>query len=144
MELKTLVDADNSIEASQKHYALMSLLKRRVSYLARVLFTTRNTQIEIGAEMKSIQFYMAEMIPKLRMKLRAEFALNTPNYIPQVIKSGTPKTRKGKLSPIDKMAEMYAKSMKISVEQAKKLMEHGLRDNCTCSETPGMCKVHNS
>ena len=85
MELKALVDSDDSIESNQKHYALMSLLKHRVSYLAMVLFQTRNTQIEIGAEMKSIQFYMAETIPKLRMKLRAEFALNTPNYTPQVI-----------------------------------------------------------
>lgn len=147
MELKEMIDRDDSIvsvRGDEKHYALMIALRKRVQYLTRVLFQTRNTQIEIGAEMKSIQFYMAETIPKLRMKLRAEFALNTPNYTPQVIKSGVSKPKKGKQNPLDKMAEMYAKSMGIPIEQAKKLMEHGLRDNCTCSETPGMCKVHNS
>lgn len=144
MELKTLVESDEKIPSDKKHYAVMSLLKRRVQYLAMVLFQTRNSQIEIGAEMKSIQFYMAETIPKLRMKLRAEFALNTPNYTPQVIKSGVPKQRKGKMSPEDKMAAMYAAAMKIPLEQAKKLMANKLRDDCTCSETPGICKVHNS
>lgn len=142
MELKSMVESDELIPIDQKHYALMSLLKRRVSYLARVLFATRHSQIEIGAEMKSIQFYMAETIPKLRMKLRAEFALETPNYTPQVIKSGVPKERKKKTSASDKMAEMYAKAMKIPIDQAKRLMENKLRDECTCSETPGMCKVH--
>jgi hypothetical protein len=144
MSLKETVESDNEIPVDKKHYAVMSLLKRRVQYLAMVLFQTRNSQIEIGAEMKSIQFYMAETIPKLRMKLRAEFALNTPNYTPQVIKSGVPKERKGKQSPSDKIASMYAKSMKISIDEAKKIIERGLRENCTCNETPGMCKVHNS
>lgn len=143
MSLKEMIDVDDSIPSDKKHYAVMSLLKKRVSYLAMVLFQTRNSQIEIGAEMKSIQFYMAETIPKLRMKLRAEFALNTPNYTPQVIKSGVPKQRKGKMSPEDKMAAMYAAAMKIPLDQAKKLMANKLRDDCTCSETPGMCKVHN-
>jgi hypothetical protein len=144
IDLRNLVESDESIPTDKKHYAVMSLLKRRVSYLAMVLFQTRNSQIEIGAEMKSIQFYMAETIPKLRMKLRAEFALNTPNYTPQVIKSGVPKERAKKQTPSDKIASMYAKSMKISFEEAKRIIERGLRENCTCNETPGMCKVHNS
>lgn len=143
ISLKDMIESDESIPSDKKHYAVMSLLKKRVSYLAIVLFQTRNSQIEIGAEMKSIQFYMAETIPKLRMKLRAEFALNTPNYTPQVIKSRIPKPHKGKQSTEDKMAAMYAAAMKIPLDQAKKLMANKLRDDCTCSETPGMCKVHN-
>jgi hypothetical protein len=142
-ELKEIINADESIESENKHYALMSALKRRVQYLSMVLFQTRNAQIEMSGEIKSIQHYMAETIPMLRMKLRAEFALNTPNYTPQVIKSA-PKPRKTAQSASDKMAESYAKIMKIPIEQARRMIDNKLRDDCTCSETPGLCKVHSA
>lgn len=139
--LKEMIDSDDSIESDKKHYALMHVLYRRVQYLARVLFMANAGTREIGAEVKSIQQYMSETIPQLRMKLRAEFATITPNYTPQVVKSA-PKTRKAS-NPADKLAESYAKMMKITIEEAKIFMERKLRSECTCKETPGMCKVHN-
>jgi len=139
--LKEMIDNDETIESDKKHYALMHVLYRRVQYLSRVLFMTSIGQREIGAEVKSIQQYMSETIPQLRMKLRAEFAAITPNYTPQVVQK-TPKIRKSG-NPADKLAESYAKMMKITIEEAKIFMERKLRNECTCKETPGMCKVHN-
>ncbi len=139
MELKALIDADETI--TDKHYALAHALRSRIQYLARVLFQTKAAQIKMGAEVKSIQQYMSDLIPALRVRMRAEFAANTPNYTPQVIKSA-PKARKA-TSPGDKLAENYAKIMKITVEEAKRKLSNKLKDDCTCGETPGMCKVHN-
>lgn len=140
IELKEIIDVDTSIEQDQKQYALAKALTARISYLTMVLFETRSTQVEMAAEIKSIQFYMNDLIPELRMKLRNEFATNTPNYTPQVIKK--PTERKQKLSTSDKLAENYARMMKIPIDQAKRLLENKLRNDCTCSETPGLCKVH--
>jgi hypothetical protein len=140
LELKGIIDVDDSIEQNDKQYAFAKALQKRLAYLTMVLFETRATQVEMAAEVKSIQYYINELIPNLRMKLRAEFAANTPNYTPQVIKKVT--ERKGKQSTSDKLAESYARMMKIPIEQAKRLLENKLRDDCTCSITPGICKVH--
>lgn len=143
-ELKSIIDADESVTTENKHYALAIALRGRINYLARVLFATRNSQIEIGSEMKSIQFYMSDLIPQLRMKLRAEFAQNTPNYTPQVIHKPKSTRTKAASNPQERIAESYAKAMKIPIEQARKLIANKMRDDCTCSETPGLCKVHNN
>jgi hypothetical protein len=143
LELEEVIAQDSDI--INKREALAIALRKRVSYLAMVLFQTRSSQIQIGAEIKTIQHYMSEMIPKLRADIRKEFAANTPNYTPQTVQIGEkPKARAKSKSPEERLAESYAKSMKISYEDALKKIRNKLRDDCTCSVTPGMCKVHNN
>lgn len=143
-ELKQIIDDDESIIGEEnKRYALAHALKARIQYLARVLFQTKNGQLEMAAEVKVIQNYMATIIPELRMKIRHEFALNTPNYTPQVITKA--KTERAKpASASDKLAANYAKMMKITIEEAKALMNRKLRNECKCKEMPGMCPVHDA
>lgn len=140
IQLREMIESDDSIAPDQKNYALAKALQRRITYLTMVLFTLRGSEIELTSEVKSIQFYVKDLIPQLRMKLRAEFAELTPNYTPQVIKTTAPKAARKNAQ--DKLAESYAKMMKIPFEQAQRLLANKLRDECTCSETPGMCKVH--
>jgi hypothetical protein len=141
IELEQRINSSPDIAESDKKYALAHALRARIQYLARVLFQLKNGQLETCAEIKVIQEHMSKTIPELRMKLRHEFALNTPNYTPQVIKATKPKAS-GPKGQSNKLAESYAKAMKIPYEQALKLIENKLRDDCTCSVTPGICKVH--
>ena len=149
VELKELIDANNEIIAGAKDekeilerrsYALAKALQARVTYLTMVLFNLRGSEIELSAEVKSIQFYVKDLIPQLRLAKQAEFAAITPNYTPVVVKQTAPKSVKKNAQ--DKLAESYAKMMNISFEQAQRLLANKLRDECSCSETPGMCKVH--
>lgn len=147
IDLKNLIDVDDSIVGNQnKAYALATACRKRINFLARVLFQLKSGETETAAEIKSIQNYMQKVIPEIRMKLRHEFELTTPNYTPQVIKQtkdGPTKVKAKPKNPEERMAENYAKMMKIPFEQALKLIRNKMRDECTCSETPGMCKVHN-
>lgn len=138
VELKELID--NNPEITEKSYALAKALQARVTYLTMVLFNLRGSEIELSAEVKSIQFYVKDLIPQLRLAKQAEFAAMTPNYTPVVVKQTAPKSVKKNAQ--DKLAESYAKMMNISFEQAQRLLANKLRDECSCSETPGMCKVH--
>ncbi len=148
-ELEAIIGADDSICGNtpqetmhQKSYALAVAMRSRINYLTRVIFATESKQVEMAGEVKSIQFYMSELIPKLRTKLRLEFAQNTPNYTPQVVVKE--KKQRAANNPQERLAESYAKAMKISIEEARRKLANKLRDECTCSETPGMCKVHNN
>jgi len=145
IELKNLIDLDDSIIGTEnKAYALAVACRKRINYLARVLFQLKAGQLEASAEVKVIQNYVGKVIPEIRMKLRHEFAEMTPNYTPQVIKTSTPKVKAKAKNPEEKLAESYSKMMKIPYDQALKLIRNKMRDDCTCSETPGMCKVHNN
>lgn len=140
MELKNLIDADETI--ADKRYAMAAALGARVKYLGMVLFQFNSHSIEVSAEVKSIQQYMNSLIPQLRMEQRTQFAANDINFIPQQIKAkSAPKVR---TSTTDKLAENYAKLMGVTVEQAKLLIARKLKPECSCAETPGMCKVHKS
>lgn len=140
MELKSLIDTDESIP--DKRYALAAALGARVKYLGMVLFQFNSHSIEVSAEVKSIQQYMNSLIPQLRMEQRTQFAANDINFVPQQIKAkSAPKVR---TSTTDKLAENYAKLMGVTVEQAKLLIARRLKPECSCAETPGMCKVHKS
>lgn len=141
-ELKESIDNNNTIEPDQKKYALALILRHRIQYLARVLFATKSGQLEMAAEVKVIQEYMGKIIPELRVRLRHEFAQANPNFTPQIIK--TTKERGKARSASDKLAESYAKMMKITVDEAKKLLEKKLRNECKCSEMPGICPVHDA
>lgn len=148
IDLKNLIDLDDSIVGTEnKAYALAAACRKRIQFLARVLFQLKSGEIETAAEIKSIQTYVQKVIPEIRMKLRHEFAEKTPNYTPQTIKigkDGPTKVKAKPKNPEERMAENYAKMMKISYEDALKKIRNKLRDDCTCSETPGMCKVHNN
>jgi hypothetical protein len=143
VELKNMIDNDETIVGTEnKTYALATACRKRTSYLARVLFQLKEGELETAAEIKSIHTYVQKLIPELRVKLRHEFAENTPGYTPQVVKADKPKIRAKGKSVEERLAEGYAKMMKIPYEQALKLLKNKLKDDCTCAETPGVCVVH--
>lgn len=141
IELEQAINADESI--TDKKYELARLLRARVQYLSKVLFQFNNKAVEMSGEVKAIQHYMGTLIPKLRADIRGEFALNNTEYKPIPIKEV--KAPKIRLSPTDRIAEGIAKTMNIPLEQAKRIVLGGLKKTgieCTCSVTPGICKVH--
>lgn len=140
IELTTAVENDETI--TDKKYEVAKLLKGRLQHLSHVLFEFNHKSLEMSAEVKCVQQYMNQLIPSLRIEQRNQFAENNIDYNPPTIKK--PSAPKVRLSNEDKMAEMYAKSMHIPIEQARKLLAQRLRQDCTCKETPGMCPVHKS
>uniref|UniRef100_A0A6M3L914 Uncharacterized protein n=1 Tax=viral metagenome TaxID=1070528 RepID=A0A6M3L914_9ZZZZ len=140
LSLKELIDSTPDISNDEKHYELARALADRIKHLTEKLFEARTTEIQMSAEVKSIQQYMNQLIPQLRIEKRAEFAANNIDYQPTTPKEV--KAPKVRLSTEDKLAEGYAKLMKIPIEQAKMLMRNKLKDSCTCKVTPGICVVH--
>ena len=139
ISLKELIDSSSDLSDEEKRYELAKALGNRIKHLTAKLFEARIAEVQLGAEVKSIQHYMNELIPQLRKELRIQFGISNPNFIPPVKDIKQPKVR---LSAEDRLAEGYAKLMKVSIEQAKILMANKLRKDCTCKETPGICKVH--
>jgi len=141
VELEKLVsESPDYKDDAERKYALATILSRRIKYLSQVLFSFRTGEIELAAEVKSIQGYMNTLIPKLREDKRKEFSENDITYAPPNATNKTPKIR---MTTGDKLVENYAKIMKVPIDVARRKLAGRLREECTCSETPGMCKVHN-
>lgn len=144
IEMKQLIDNDNSVAREQKQYELARQLRMRVQYLSKVLFQFQHGQLEVAGEIKSIQSYINDS-NNFRKEIRDGFAISNPNFIPQPIKSNVPKETKPKAKKQtieDKLAEGYAKRMNVSIERARLFVAGKLREQCTCSTTPGICSVH--
>jgi hypothetical protein len=143
VELKQQCDENTDLVSNdEKRYALAAMLRGRVQYLSRVLFQFNAKELEVGAEIRSIQQYLNQMIPQLRAELRAEYQKDEPKYAPPIKET---KETKPKLSLEDKMAEKYAAMMKIPIERARHLLKNKLKEDdivCSCAETPGICKLH--
>lgn len=144
IEMKQLIDNDDSIAREQKQYELAKQLRSRVQYLSKVLFQFQHGQLEVAGEIKSIQSYINDS-NNFRKEIRDGFAISNPNFVPQPIKSNVPKETKPKAKKQtieDKLAEGYAKRMNVSIERARLFIAGKLREQCTCSTTPGICSVH--
>lgn len=133
--------ADDSIENENKHYQLAKEVREHYLHLKEVLFKTIETQLEITSHQRANQIYLNQLASKLREEERVKLHLANIDYIPPTPKA-TPKV---KVNKDDKIAADYARIMGIPIETARRLIGNKLKEvvgDCTCAETPGICKIH--
>lgn len=138
----SLVDLEaiiNSSDIENKQFELARVASERLTHLKQVLWTAREQEMNATAEIHAIQVRLNQLAGKLRADEREKLALEHIEYKPT-----EPKIAKTRLSKEDKLAEHYAKLMKIPIEQAKRLIAASVKEvvKCSCSETPGLCRVH--
>ncbi len=136
------IQADSSIpNLEEKHYQLAKEIREHFIHLKGVLFTHVQSQLECIAEMRADQVYLNSLAGKLREEYRVKLHLANIDYVPPTPK----KAATVKVSKDDKIAAGYAQLMGIDLATAKRLINNKLREvvgECTCSETPGICKIH--
>lgn len=143
VELEKLINESPEFKDNdERTYYLARTIHTRMKYLTDVLFHLRSGEMELTAEVKVIQEYMNNLIPKVREEKRKEFAEHDITY---QVPTNAPKTPKMRLSTEDKMAEDLARALKIPIEVAKRKLANKMRNEnveCTCAVTPGICKRH--
>jgi hypothetical protein len=134
--------ADDSIGAENKHYQLAKEVREHYIHMKNVLFQAVEVQLECVSNQRADQIYLNTLAGKLREEERVKLHLANIDYTPPVPKAAPKSVR---LSKDDKIAADYAKIMGIPIETAKRLLGNKLKEilgDCTCKETPGVCRVH--
>jgi hypothetical protein len=142
VELKKIIDSDDEIPVSEKHFKLTELIKARYSNNKKILFSAKQIEIETTSDNRAIQYFLNDLASKLSKEESERLHLANIDYVPVVAPKSVPKV---KMTNDEKLAQIYAKGMKIPIEQARVLVKSGLKDmgvSCTCVETPGLCKLH--
>lgn len=135
--------ADDSINAENKHYVLAKEVREHYLHLKNVLFNAVEVQLECAANQRADQIYLNTLASKLREEERVKLHLQNIDYVPPAVPVSKPKAIK--VSKDDKIAADYARIMNIPIETARRLLNSKLSEvvgPCTCSSTPGICKVH--
>lgn len=136
--------SDSSIETEQKHYTLAREVREHYLHMKSVLFSAMEIQLECASNQRSDQIYLNQLAGKLREEERIKLHLQNIDYVPPSIPKAGPKTPR--ISKDDKIAADYARIMNIPIETARRLISNKLKEvtgaECTCSSTPGICKIH--
>lgn len=142
VERSKSIYSNSDIPPEQKHYEVAKFVIADILHLKKVLVETASIQLECSSKVRADQVYLNTLAAKLSAEHRSKLHLESPNYEPKKPPTTIPRAR---VSKFDKAVESFAKAMNIPVEQARRMMEQGLKAKgiiCTCKETPGVCKVH--
>ncbi len=144
-ELELRINADDSIAPDQKRFFLTQQMLIRQTILKDNLFKVKELELEIQSERAANQIAINRLAPLIRKEERAKLQLEHIEYKPSEPKS--PKAIK--MSKADMAIDGYAKLMGITFEHAKAFMAQSIKEahdmlgnKCSCSETPGFCKIH--
>ena len=94
VEIKKLVDSDDSISAEDKNFKLASLLTDRINGFKRAITELNLEVIDKVNAQRAIQVYLNEMSNKLRVEEREKLKLQDINYQPAPQKVSKPRTPK--------------------------------------------------
>jgi len=135
--------ADDSINTENKHYSFAKEIREHYLHFKSVLSQAIEVQLECSSAMQADQVMLNQLASKLREEERTKLHLQNIDYTP-VIPKKVPKTVR--MSKDDKIAAQYAQLMNIPLETAKRLLFNKISEvtgnECTCSATPGLCKIH--
>lgn len=135
--------ADDTIGAENKHYQLAREVREHYLHMKQILFQAVEVQLECASNQRADQVYLNQLASKLREEERTKLHLQNLDYEPPKVPKSAPKTPR--LSKDDKIAADYARIMNIPIETARRLIGNKLKEvvgDCTCKETPGICKLH--
>lgn len=136
--------ADSGIDNPQ--YKLAEIVEANLLALKERLAAKHAEIRELQGNAVADQKYLNQIVPQLRAEEREKFKLYDINYQPAAVIKPTSTASKPRQSASDKAIASYAQMLGISVEQAKLVMEKAMKNvtgaQCTCAETPGICKVH--
>jgi len=141
-ELEQKYINDQSIPADKRYYEFAKVVASEHERLKPILFEAIDVQVEIMSKQRAQTVYLNTIANKLRLEERAEFKIKDIEYQP---KQAPVKVKQVKQTPIERLAEQYAKSLGIPLEQAKQMVQNLIKENkaqCSCAETPGLCKAH--
>lgn len=148
-EITSITDIEiKLVEAGQENpqYKLCELVEARISKLRAHLFEIKKLEVELKVDMITDQKYLNQMVPKLREEEREKFKAYDISYKPSAPIAAAKNPSGPRMSASERALENYAKMLGITVEQAKKAMASAIGNSisakCTCSETPGVCKIH--
>lgn len=128
VELEKKIMSDESIGTiQQRQYKLAEEVKARFVNFQKVLFDITELQLAVTSYMRKDQHYLNELATKLRTEEREKLHLQDINYNPTApVKpkkvSNVPKTN----DPMERLAEQYAKNLRIPIEQARIMVKNVL------------------
>ncbi len=139
---KQFLDEGMDSESARYQTALTveSNLAKWKQIISAALETVREGQGSVVADQK----YLNHIVPQLRAEEREKFKAYDITYQPSAVVKST--VAKPRMSASDKAMESMAKMLGISIEQARISMANAVKNvtgnQCTCAETPGLCKIH--
>lgn len=147
-EVTQIVDIEQKVRDTgidNPQFKFCEIIEQRIISFRRNLFEVKKLELELKMDMIADQKYLNTMVPKLREEEREKFKQYDITYKPQTV-AITSKVSGPRMSASERALESFAKMMGISIEQAKISMANAVKSStgaaCTCSETPGLCKVH--
>lgn len=147
-EVTSIVDIESQVRATgieNPQYEFARIIDDRIFQFRKRLFELKNEAIELRIEIDSDQKYLNHIVPTLREEEREKFKAYDISYQPTTALPATT-ANKPRQSASDKALASYAAMLGISIEQARISMTNAMKNvtgnKCTCSETPGLCKVH--
>jgi hypothetical protein len=133
---------DESIPADKRYYEFAKHIVNEHARLTPILFEAIDVQVEIMSNQNAMTVYLNGIANKLRLEERAELKVKDIEYQP---KTAPNKVKAVKMTPLERLAEQYAKSLGVDIETAKNMVQNLVQENkakCSCAETPGLCKAH--
>jgi hypothetical protein len=100
IELKNIIDADESVALDQKHFKLAQVLTDRVNGFKKAIFQLNTEVIDKINAQRAIQTYLNDLSNKLRVEEREKIKLADINYQPNPVKVSKP--RESKVKKFDK------------------------------------------
>jgi ribonuclease HIII len=121
-ELKQLIEADETIAASNKHLRLTEIIQERTKQFKQALFDTKRMEEQLASSIIAHQQYLNQLVSKLREDERAKFKEHDINFKPPDVtkKPSAPRIR---LSVNEKQIKRFAAMMKISEEKAEVILK---------------------
>jgi len=117
VEMKQLIDNDDTIGIDQKQFKLAEMVQTRVKNLQQSLFEIDEQRIAIINQQRAIQTYLNELSTKLRAEEREKLKLQDLNYQPKapVLKQPkAPSVKKTTNNQIDAQAKIVANEFGLS------------------------------
>ena len=141
-ELEAKYMSDESIPQDKRYYEFAKHVAAEHERLKPILFEAIDVQVQIMSTQQAQVVYLNTIANKLRLEERAELKISDIEYQP---KQAPAKVKQVKQTPLERLAENYAKSLGVPLETAKQMVLNITKANkaeCTCAETPGCCKAH--
>lgn len=126
VELEKRILADESIGTiEQRRYKVAEEVKERLINNQKVLFDLTELQLAVTSYMRADQHYLNDLASKLRTEEREKLHLQDISYTPTA--PAKPKKIENKVKsndPLERLAEQYSKSLKVSIEQARVMVQN--------------------
>lgn len=143
-DLEAKFMSDSSIEPDKRYYEFAKAVTSEHARLQATLFQAIDIQVQVMSSQNAMTVYLNGIANKLRKEEQIALKIKDVEYEP---KSAPIKVKQIKQTPLERLAENTAKSMNITLEAARAIVESLIKQNkaaCTCAETPGMCKAHST